>query len=152
MSDAHATQVGMIRGGVMALFLLYFFVRAATIRATIRISCVVSLLIVPILWTADVAAAPASKIADRASHAGTGLESGDPVIRRQAITKLVADRDPSAVAQLSLTLEGDDDESVRVEAAAGLDCPATLAIRHISIQRIRAEYNNRTRTQREERR
>lgn len=77
-----------------------------------------SLLVVPILWTAEVVADPASKTA--APRASTGLESSDPAVRRQAITKLVADRDPSAVAQLSLALEGDEAESVRGEAATGL--------------------------------
>jgi hypothetical protein len=80
----------------------------------------VSLLVVPILWTADVAAQPAGKPTGRAPRASAGLESSDPEVRRQAITKLVADRDPSAVAQLSLALEGDESESVRADAAAGL--------------------------------
>jgi len=133
MRDAHANRVGMSSGGVTALLLLYVFVRAVILRATIRISYVVSLLIAPILWTADVTAAPASKTGDRAPRAGTGLESGDPAVRRQAITRLIADRDPSAVAQLSLTLEGDDDGSVRLEAATGLgdlgDKRGTAALR-----------------------
>jgi hypothetical protein len=99
----------------------------------IRISHVLSLLVAPILWTAEVAADPANKPGDRAPRAGTGLESSNPAVRRQAITKLVADRDPSAVAQLSLALEGDDDEAVRREAAAGLgdlgDKRGTTALR-----------------------
>lgn len=99
----------------------------------IRVSHVVVLLVAPILWTAEVTADPASKAGDRAPRAGTGLESGNPAVRRQAITKLVADRDPSAVAQLSLALEGDEDESVRREAAAGLgdlgDKRGTTALR-----------------------
>ncbi|HEX2685973.1 MAG TPA: HEAT repeat domain-containing protein [Kofleriaceae bacterium] len=86
----------------------------------IRTSQVVSLLVVPILWTAEVTAGPASKAGDRAPRAATGLSSDDASVRRQAITKLVVDRDPSAVAQLSLALESDSDEAVRQEAAAGL--------------------------------
>lgn len=86
----------------------------------IRTSQVVSLLVVSILWTAEVTAGPASKAGNRAPPAATGLESDDPSVRRQAITKLVGDRDPSAMAQLSLALESDNDESVRREAAAGL--------------------------------
>jgi HEAT repeats/Protein of unknown function (DUF3575) len=87
-----------------------------------RISQAVSLLVVvtSILWTAEVTAGPASKAGNRAPRAATGLESDDPSVRRQAITKLIEDRDPSAVAQLSLALESDNDESVRREAAGGL--------------------------------
>jgi hypothetical protein len=83
----------------------------------IRISCA-SLLLAPILWTAEVAADPPSKAAG--PRASAGLESGDPAVRRQAITKLVADRDPSAVALLSLALESDEAEAVRADAATGL--------------------------------
>jgi hypothetical protein len=78
-----------------------------------------ALLLAPVLWTPEVTAQPASKTAGRARPAA-GLESSDPEVRRQAITKLVDDRDPSAVAQLSLALEGDEAESVRGDAAAGL--------------------------------
>jgi hypothetical protein len=77
-----------------------------------------ALLVVAMLWTAEAIAQPASKAPARMPR--TGLESGDPEVRRQAIAKLVADRDPSAVAQLSLALEGDEAEPVRAEAAAGL--------------------------------
>ncbi|HEY6179822.1 MAG TPA: HEAT repeat domain-containing protein, partial [Kofleriaceae bacterium] len=49
-----------------------------------------------------------------------GLESPDPAVRRDAVTRLVASRDPTAVAQLALALEGDDDETVRQAAASGL--------------------------------
>lgn len=79
-----------------------------------------ALLVAPVLWTAEVTAQPASKTAGRAPRPTAGLESSDPEVRRQAITKLVDDRDPSAVAQLSLALEGDEAESVRGDAAAGL--------------------------------
>lgn len=65
-------------------------------------------------------AAPAARPGERASRAAAGLESADPAVRRDAITRLVADRDPTAVAQLSLALEGDDDEAVRQAAASGL--------------------------------
>lgn len=134
MSDADANQIGgMISGGMAALLLLYFFVRAVTVRARICIFRVVSLLVAPILWTANVTADPSSTAGDRTHRAGTGLESGDPAVRRQTITKLVANRDPSAVAQLALALEGDDDESVRREAASGLgdlgDKRGTIALR-----------------------
>ena len=49
-----------------------------------------------------------------------GLESADPAVRRDAIAKLVASHDPTAVAQLALALDGDDDETVRQGAASGL--------------------------------
>src|SRR5215510_166923 len=48
------------------------------------------------------------------------LESADPAVRRDAITRLVASHDPTAVAQLALALDGDDDETVRQAAASGL--------------------------------
>jgi hypothetical protein len=65
-------------------------------------------------------AAPAAKPNVRSSRAAAGLESADPAVRRDAITKLVAERDPTAVAQLALVLEGDDNEAVRQTAASGL--------------------------------
>src|SRR5262245_17636396 len=65
-------------------------------------------------------AAPPAKPSDRSARVSAGLESADPAIRRDAIGKLVADRDPTAVAQLALALEGDDDEAVRQAAASGL--------------------------------
>lgn len=65
-------------------------------------------------------AAPTAKPGERASRPAAGLESADPAVRRDAITRLVADRDPTAVAQLALALEGDDDEAVRQAAASGL--------------------------------
>src|SRR5215475_13233987 len=65
-------------------------------------------------------AAPAARPNERSSRAAAGLESADPAVRRDAITKLVTDRDPTAVAQLALALEGDDDEAVRQAAASGL--------------------------------
>jgi len=68
----------------------------------------------------DGQAAPAAGSKERPSRPAAGLESADPAVRRDTIIKLVADRDPSAVAQLSLALEGDDDEAVRREAASGL--------------------------------
>jgi hypothetical protein len=68
----------------------------------------------------DGRAAPAAGRNERSSRPASGLESADPAVRRDAITKLVADRDPTAVAQLSLALEGDDDEAVRQAAASGL--------------------------------
>jgi HEAT repeats len=49
-----------------------------------------------------------------------GLESADPAVRRDAIARLVANHDATAVAQLALALEGDDDETVRPAAASGL--------------------------------
>jgi hypothetical protein len=70
--------------------------------------------------TSDGRAAPTAKPGDRSSRASAGLESADPAARRDAIGKLVADRDPTAVAQLALVLEGDDDEAVRQAAASGL--------------------------------
>ena len=69
--------------------------------------------------TADGRAAPA-RPSERSARASAGLESADPAARRDAIGKLVADRDPTAVAQLALALEGDDDEAVRQAAASGL--------------------------------
>lgn len=65
-------------------------------------------------------AAPAAGPGERASRPAAGLESADPAVRRDAIGKLVADRDPTAMAQLALALEGDDDEAVRQAAASGL--------------------------------
>lgn len=65
-------------------------------------------------------AAPTARPNERSSRLVTGLESADPAVRRDAITKLVTDRDPAAVAQLALALEGDDDEAVRQAAASGL--------------------------------
>jgi hypothetical protein len=72
-----------------------------------------------LLAASDAPAAPPAGTKDR-SRPAAGLESADPTVRRDAILKLVADRDPTAVAQLSLALEGDDDEAVRREAASGL--------------------------------
>ncbi len=60
------------------------------------------------------------RAAPTAGGPAAGLESADPAVRRDAITRLVTDRDPTAVAQLALTLEGDEDESVRQAAASGL--------------------------------
>jgi hypothetical protein len=65
-------------------------------------------------------AAPAAKPGERSSRPAATLESADPAVRRDAISKLVSDRDPTAAAQLALALEGDDDESVRQAAASGL--------------------------------
>lgn len=81
----------------------------------------------------DGRAAPAAKPNGRSARPATGLESADPAVRRDAITKLVTDRDPTAVAQLALALEGDDDEAVRQAAASGLgelaDKRGTAALR-----------------------
>src|SRR5215470_16172791 len=68
----------------------------------------------------DGRAAPMAGPNDRSSRPATGLESADPAVRRDAINKMVTDRDPTAVAQLALALEGDDDEAVRQAAASGL--------------------------------
>jgi hypothetical protein len=65
-------------------------------------------------------AAPAAGSNEHSSRPATGLESTDPAVRRDAISKLVAHREPTAVAQLALALEGDDDEAVRQAAASGL--------------------------------
>lgn len=65
-------------------------------------------------------AAPAAKPGERPSRPAAGLESADPAIRRDAIARLVTDRDPTAVAQLALALDGDDSEAVRQAAASGL--------------------------------
>ncbi|HEY0985460.1 MAG TPA: HEAT repeat domain-containing protein [Kofleriaceae bacterium] len=65
-------------------------------------------------------AAPATRPGERSSRPAATLESADPAVRRDAIARLVSDRDPSAAAQLALALEGDDDESVRQAAASGL--------------------------------
>lgn len=65
-------------------------------------------------------AAPAAKPNERSSRPAASLESPDPAVRRDAITRLVSDRDPTAAAQLALALEGDDDEAVRQAAASGL--------------------------------
>ena len=65
-------------------------------------------------------AAPAPAPNTRSSRPAAGLESADPAVRRDAITKLVTDRDPTAATQLVLALEGDDDEAVRQAAASGL--------------------------------
>lgn len=73
-----------------------------------------------LLAASDGRAAPAARASERSSRAAAGLESADPAVRRDAITRLVTDRDPAAVAQLALALEGDDDESVRQAAASGL--------------------------------
>jgi hypothetical protein len=70
--------------------------------------------------TSDGRAAPTAKPGDRSPRVSAGLESADPAVRRDTIGKLVADRDPTAVAQLALALEGDDDEAVRQAAASGL--------------------------------
>jgi hypothetical protein len=69
---------------------------------------------------ADGRAAPAAKPGERSSRPAAGLESADPAIRRDAITRLVTDRDPAAVALLALALDGDDSEAVRQAAASGL--------------------------------
>ncbi len=68
----------------------------------------------------DGRAAPTAGPNERSPRPAAGLESADPAVRRDAISKLVADRDPTAVAQLVLALEGDDDEAVRQAAASGL--------------------------------
>jgi hypothetical protein len=73
-----------------------------------------------LLAASDGSAAPTARPRDRASRPGAGLGSADPAIRRDAIHKLVTDRDPTAVAQLALAMEGDDDEAVRQAAAEGL--------------------------------
>jgi hypothetical protein len=65
-------------------------------------------------------AAPVARPTDHSSRPAAGLESADPEIRRDAITRLVTARDPTAVAQLALALEGDDSEAVRQAAASGL--------------------------------
>ena len=65
-------------------------------------------------------AAPTTRANDRASRPATGLESPDPAVRRDSIGKLVVSRDPTAVAQLALALDGDEDEGVRQAAASGL--------------------------------
>jgi hypothetical protein len=68
----------------------------------------------------DGRAAPPAGSNERSSRPAAGLESADPAVRRDAISKLVAGRDPTAVAQLALALEGDNDEAVRQAAASGL--------------------------------
>jgi hypothetical protein len=74
-----------------------------------------------LLFAASVGrAAPTAGPNERSSRPAAGLESADPAVRRDAISKLVADRDPTAVAHLALALEGDDDEAVRQSAASGL--------------------------------
>jgi HEAT repeats len=79
-------------------------------------ACVVgSLLAAP-----DARAAPKPERSERPARPAASLESPDPAVRRDAITKLVAERDPAAVAQLALALDGDDDEAVRQAAASGL--------------------------------
>jgi hypothetical protein len=70
--------------------------------------------------TSDGTAAPTARPGDRSARVSASLESADPAARRDAIGKLVADRDPTAVAQLALALDGDDDEAVRQAAASGL--------------------------------
>src|ERR1043165_3390203 len=65
-------------------------------------------------------AAPTTRANDRATRPATGLESADPAVRRDSVGKLVVSRDPTAVAQLALALEGDEDEGVRQAAASGL--------------------------------
>ncbi|HET7504271.1 MAG TPA: HEAT repeat domain-containing protein [Kofleriaceae bacterium] len=83
----------------------------------VRVCAVAGILVVA---AADGRAAPATKSSERTPRPGAGLSSPDPAVRREAITKLVTDRDATAVAQLALTLEGDDDEAVREAAASGL--------------------------------
>src|SRR5262245_33890954 len=72
-----------------------------------------------LLVASDGRAAPKPGRSERPAQPA-GMESPEPAVRRDAITKLVADRDPTAVAQLALALEGDDDEGVRQAAASGL--------------------------------
>jgi hypothetical protein len=88
--------------------------------ALIRVARACSVAGILLLAASEGRAAPAAKPNDRSSRAAAGLESADPAVRRDAITRLVTDRDPTAVAQLALALEGDDDESVRQAAASGL--------------------------------
>jgi hypothetical protein len=88
--------------------------------ALIRVARACSVAGILLFAASEGRAAPAAKPNDRSSRAAAGLESADPAVRRDAITRLVTDRDPTAVAQLALALEGDDDESVRQAAASGL--------------------------------
>jgi hypothetical protein len=89
-------------------------------EAMIRIVSACSIAASLCFAASDGRAAPAAKPNERSARPPTGLESADPAVRRAAISKLVADRDPTAVAQLALALEGDDDEAVRQAAASGL--------------------------------
>lgn len=73
-----------------------------------------------LLAASDGRAAPAARSSERPARSTPSLDSADPAVRREAIGKLVASRDPTAVAQLSLALDGDDDEGVRHAAASGL--------------------------------
>jgi hypothetical protein len=86
----------------------------------IRIARVCSVVGTLLFAASDGRAAPTTRASDRATRPATGLESADPAVRRDAIAKLVVSRDPTAVAQLALALEGDEDEGVRQAAASGL--------------------------------
>jgi hypothetical protein len=86
----------------------------------IRVARACSVAGILLLAASEGRAAPAAKANERSSRAAAGLESADPAVRRDAITRLVTDRDPAAAAQLALALEGDDDEAVRQAAASGL--------------------------------
>jgi len=88
--------------------------------AMIRVARACSIAGVVLLTASASRAAPAARPADRAPRPSAGLESADPDIRRDAIARLVTARDPTAVAQLALALEGDDSEVVRQAAASGL--------------------------------
>jgi HEAT repeat protein len=85
----------------------------------IRVVSACSVVGIVLLAASSGRAAPA-KPGEHASRPAAGLESADPAVRRDAITRLVADHDPTAVAQLALALEGDDNEAVRQTAASGL--------------------------------
>src|SRR5262249_42108061 len=95
--------------------------RAATENAEAMIRLVIACTVAGSLVIAASSgqAAPAAKPTER-SRPPAGLASADPGVRRDAINKRGADHDATAVAQLALALEGDDDEGVRQAAAAGL--------------------------------
>lgn len=86
----------------------------------IRIARACSVVGTLLFAASDGRAAPTTRVNDRGTHPATGLESANPAVRRDAIGKLVVGRDPSAVAQLALALDGDEDEAVRQAAASGL--------------------------------
>jgi hypothetical protein len=86
----------------------------------IRVLSACSIAGILLFAASDGRAAPKAGANERSSRPAAGLESADPAVRRDAISKLVANPDPTTVAQLALALEGDEDEAVRQAAAAGL--------------------------------
>ena len=85
----------------------------------IRLVCACSVVGI-LMFAAPAGRAAPTKAGERTSRPPAGLESADPAVRRDAIGKLVSGRDPTAVAQLALALDGDEDEAVRQAAASGL--------------------------------